>query len=93
MITPIAAAPAKPRIVNTKVIIPKTFAPCKPPTPESLTRVELLSTPLPEVPSTTLDEIIKIDDLLTPTSAEADDQYYCYKVADAYYDKIFKKFY
>ncbi len=56
-------------------------------------KIELMLLDSYKYNSTTLDEIVKIDDLLTPTSAEADDQYYCYKVADAYYGKIFEKFY
>jgi len=56
-------------------------------------KIELMLLDSYEYNSTTLDNILKIDDLLTPTSAEADDQYYCYKVADAYYGKIFEKFY
>lgn len=56
-------------------------------------KIELMLLDSYKYNSTTLDEILKIDDLLTPTSAETDDQYYCYKVADAYYGRIFEKFY
>lgn len=56
-------------------------------------KIELMLLDSYKYNSTTLDEILNIDDLLTPTSAEADDQYYCYKVADAYYGKLFEKFY
>lgn len=41
----------------------------------------------------TIKEIKKINALLTPTGAEADDEYYCYKMSASYYPKLFEKFY
>ncbi|SFW51648.1 SIR2 family protein [Ruminococcus flavefaciens] len=41
----------------------------------------------------TIEEIEKIDELLTPTKAEKDEEYYCYKMASSYYPRLFDKFY
>ncbi len=38
-------------------------------------------------------EFCEIDKLLTPTNAEADDKYYCFKMSSSFYRKIFDKFY
>ncbi len=38
-------------------------------------------------------EIVEINDLLTPTSSKEDDEFYCYKMSSSYYPKIFSKFY
>lgn len=41
----------------------------------------------------TIEEIKKIDELLTPTKAIKDEEYYCYKMASSYYPRIFNKFF
>ncbi len=41
----------------------------------------------------TASEIQEINKLLTPTNAESDDEFYCYKMSASYYPSLFKKFY
>lgn len=41
----------------------------------------------------TYSEFREIDKLLTPTNAESDDKYYCFKMSNSYYRNIFIKFY
>ena len=43
--------------------------------------------------SSTIEEIKKINELLTPTKAVKDEEYYCYKMASSYYPRLFDKFY
>ncbi len=43
--------------------------------------------------TSTIEAIDKIDELLTPTEAIKDEEYYCYKMASSYYPLIFNKFF
>ena len=43
--------------------------------------------------SSTYMKIVEINELLTPTTAKEDDEYYCYKMSSSYYPKLFSKFY
>lgn len=55
-------------------------------------KIEMLLLPEETYSENTIIQIEEIHKLLTPTSAPADDEYYCYKMANAYYRKLFEKF-
>lgn len=56
-------------------------------------KMEIMLTDNYKYNSSTYQEFVGINELLTPTLAKEDDEYYCYKMSSSYYPKIFAKFY
>lgn len=56
-------------------------------------KLEYLLAPISNYSTDTLNKFFEIDKLLTPTSIKSDDEYYSYKMANAYYRKFLDKFY
>lgn len=56
-------------------------------------KMELMLHPEYSYNTSTFSNFCEINKMLTPTSAQEDDEYYCYKMSSSYYGKIFEKFY
>lgn len=56
-------------------------------------KMEIMLTPGYHYSNTTFEEFIEINHWLTPTDAQEDDEFYCYKMSSSYYPRIFAKFF